>query len=177
LLAEYAGLNLVLGALDGPFGSADRYLAALGSLVAAPDVEDLFASALEMDTRMRAPVHQAATLALHLEHLRRSGETGARVRLLRDQALAIAEPLGLARVLRTAVVARGEAAVAGSRPDGLTARESDVLALLAEGMSNQAIARRLRISDNTAANHVRSILAKTGSQNRTQAALYGHARG
>jgi DNA-binding CsgD family transcriptional regulator len=123
-------------------------------------------------------VHQAATLALHLEHLRRSGETGARVRLLRNQALSIAEPLGLVRVLRTAGVARVQAAaVAGSRPDGITARESDVLALLAEGMTNQAIAARLRISDNTAANHVRSILAKTGSRNRRQAALYGHARG
>jgi DNA-binding NarL/FixJ family response regulator len=48
-----------------------------------------------------------------------------------------------------------------------------VLGLLAQGLGNRAIAERLVISENTAANHVRSILAKTGSANRTQAALYG----
>lgn len=179
LLAEYGGLNLVLGAMDGPFGSADRYLAALGSLLGSADVEDLYASALAMDTGMRAPLHQAATLTLHLEHLRRRGETGSRVRQLREQALEIAEPLGLVRVLRALGAAGGQEVPgpAASRRDGLTAREVDVLALLAEGLSNQEIAGRLRISDNTAANHVRSILAKTGSRNRTQAALYGQALG
>jgi DNA-binding NarL/FixJ family response regulator len=57
-------------------------------------------------------------------------------------------------------------------PDGLTDREVDVLRLLAEGLSNRAIGERLYISTNTAANHVRSILIKTGAANRTQAAMY-----
>ena len=47
-----------------------------------------------------------------------------------------------------------------------------MLRLLAEGLSNRAIGERLYISTNTAANHVRSILIKTGAANRTQAAMY-----
>ena len=47
-----------------------------------------------------------------------------------------------------------------------------MLRLLAEGLSNRAIGERLYISTNTAANHVRSILIKTGAMNRTQAAMY-----
>ncbi len=57
-------------------------------------------------------------------------------------------------------------------PDGLTGREVDVLRLLAGGLSNQEIGARLHISANTAANHIRSILMKTGAANRTQAAMY-----
>jgi DNA-binding NarL/FixJ family response regulator len=66
---------------------------------------------------------------------------------------------------------------AGARRDGLTARETEVLRLLGEGLSNRDIAARLVISENTAANHVRNILAKTGSDNRTQAAMYAAAQG
>lgn len=59
-----------------------------------------------------------------------------------------------------------------SRPDGLTSREIEVLSLIAEGYSNREIADELFISLNTATNHVRSILVKTGCANRTQAARY-----
>ena len=52
-----------------------------------------------------------------------------------------------------------------------------MLRLLGQGLLNRQIARRLSISENTAANHVRSILGKTGSGNRTQAALYAAAHG
>ncbi|HET9071594.1 MAG TPA: LuxR C-terminal-related transcriptional regulator [Acidimicrobiales bacterium] len=61
-------------------------------------------------------------------------------------------------------------------PGCLTGREVDVLRLLAAGCSNQEIGARLHISANTAANHVRSILTKTGAANRTQAAVYAAAR-
>ena len=47
-----------------------------------------------------------------------------------------------------------------------------MLRLLAGGLSNSDIGARLYISANTAANHVRSILQKTGAANRTQAAIY-----
>jgi DNA-binding NarL/FixJ family response regulator len=57
-------------------------------------------------------------------------------------------------------------------PANLTAREVEVLALLARGLSNREIGTRLFISANTAANHIRSILMKTGTANRTQAARY-----
>jgi DNA-binding CsgD family transcriptional regulator len=62
-------------------------------------------------------------------------------------------------------------------PDDLSAREVQVLALIASGMSNRDIGRRLHISEHTAANHVRSILRKTRSTNRTEAAGYAIRRG
>jgi len=57
-------------------------------------------------------------------------------------------------------------------PDSLTEREVDVLRLISEGLSNALIARRLFISLHTVANHVQSILEKTETANRTEAAAY-----
>ena len=57
-------------------------------------------------------------------------------------------------------------------PDGLSAREVNVLKLIACGCSNREIGERLNISANTAANHVRAILQKTGCANRAEAAAY-----
>jgi DNA-binding NarL/FixJ family response regulator len=66
----------------------------------------------------------------------------------------------------------GEAAIRGERLEGgeiLTARENEVLQLLAEGLANKAIARRLGIRETTVKFHVNSILAKLGAQSRTEA--------
>jgi len=57
-------------------------------------------------------------------------------------------------------------------PASLSAREGEVLALLAEGLSNAEIAAVLDIASNTVRNHVRSIMAKLGVRNRVQAAVY-----
>jgi len=54
-------------------------------------------------------------------------------------------------------------------PEPLTPREQQVLDLLAEGLSNKAIAARLGISDHTAKFHVNSILGKLGADTRTEA--------
>jgi pimeloyl-ACP methyl ester carboxylesterase/DNA-binding CsgD family transcriptional regulator len=59
----------------------------------------------------------------------------------------------------------------------LTAREVEVLRLIAEGRSNQEIARELVISINTVTNHVKNILGKTGTANRTEAAAFAHRNG
>ncbi|HEY3670535.1 MAG TPA: HD domain-containing phosphohydrolase [Acidimicrobiia bacterium] len=56
-------------------------------------------------------------------------------------------------------------------PAGLTARETDVLGLLAQGMSNKAIASALGISTKTVGNHVEHIYTKLGVNNRAGAAL------
>jgi DNA-binding NarL/FixJ family response regulator len=53
----------------------------------------------------------------------------------------------------------------------LTAREREVLVLVAEGQSNKDIARRLDISERTARTHVSHLLTKIGLTSRTQAAL------
>ena len=55
----------------------------------------------------------------------------------------------------------------------LTAREMDVIEMLAEGLSNKAIAHRLSISDHTAKFHVNSILAKLRAGTRTEAVMRG----
>ncbi len=62
-------------------------------------------------------------------------------------------------------------------PEPLTERELEVLSLLAQGLSNQEVAITLAISENTARNHVASILSKLHLANRTQAALYALRKG
>ncbi|MFB7916140.1 response regulator [Streptomyces sp. NPDC056061] len=62
-------------------------------------------------------------------------------------------------------------------PDGLTPRELEVLALIAEGLSNPEIARRLHISQATVKSHINSLFAKTGVRDRAQAVRYAYVRG
>jgi DNA-binding NarL/FixJ family response regulator len=59
----------------------------------------------------------------------------------------------------------------------LTPREREVLELLAEGLSNKLIARRLQISEHTVKFHVSSIYAKLGASSRTEAVSQGARRG
>jgi DNA-binding NarL/FixJ family response regulator len=61
--------------------------------------------------------------------------------------------------------------------EALTAREMQVLELLAEGLPNKAIAARLDISDQTVKFHVASICGKLGASNRTEAVRRAVARG
>ena len=61
--------------------------------------------------------------------------------------------------------------------DQLSARELEVLRLIASGMENGEIAKTLGISPRTAKNHVSNILAKLGLSSRIQAAIYAVRRG
>ena len=100
-----------------------------------------------------------------------------------------------AEQIRAAVeaVARGEAAIdpavqhhviaaltepaPSDLPDGLTPREAEVLALIAEGMTNAEIADRLVVSAATVKTHVNHIFAKAGVRDRAQAVVYAYANG
>jgi len=59
-------------------------------------------------------------------------------------------------------------------PDGLTAREVEVLTLLASGLSNTEIAQRLYLSNATVKTHINRIFAKTGARYRAQAVRYAY---
>ena len=61
--------------------------------------------------------------------------------------------------------------------DNLTAREREVLALIADGATNKEIAAKLVVSDNTARNHVSHILGKLGFTRRSEAAAYAVRKG
>lgn len=104
---------------------------------------------------------------------------GARGLLLRDtgadplvaalmavaQGLVVLEPS-----LAAAMLAAGDQAPAPLIEE-LTPRELEVLQLLAEGLPNKAIARRLDISQHTVKFHVNAILGKLGAQSRTEAVV------
>ncbi len=66
---------------------------------------------------------------------------------------------------------------APARPDGLTDREVEVLALVAAGYTNQQIGQALFISHKTVARHLSNIFTKCGLATRTAAAAYAYAHG
>jgi DNA-binding NarL/FixJ family response regulator len=71
----------------------------------------------------------------------------------------------------------GAGGLPGARPDGLTEREGEVLALIAQGLSNAEIASQLFVSRSTVKTHINQIFAKTGSRDRAQAIIYANSHG
>ena len=152
-----------------------------------PGMDGIAATA---ELKRRQPTIEVVAITSFIEEDRITAalEAGASGFLLKD-----AEADDLAGAIRSAhsgevyldpavagIVARRMRSGADARPrdddaaalDQLTARERDVLAGLARGMSNRAIAAELGMAERTARTHVSNILAKLGLTSRTQAALF-----
>jgi DNA-binding NarL/FixJ family response regulator len=94
---------------------------------------------------------------------------------IESDAILIAAPSGRAVTARPSSV--DDSAGDNEYEEPLTAREVEVLELLAEGLPNKSIATRLGISDQTVKFHVASICGKLGAANRTDAVRRALRRG
>ncbi|MGE5596421.1 MAG: response regulator transcription factor [Hyphomicrobiales bacterium] len=118
----------------------------------------------------------AATASLPRAYLSREAtesEIAAAVRAV-AAGLSVFDPEIAASLLRTREPA---ASAPGADPAVLTEREHEVLELLALGLPNKGIARRLGISEHTAKFHVGAILAKLGAASRTEAVMLAARQG
>ncbi len=180
-LLPWRGRVVEVGHLLAAHGAVDRYLAKLADLLGHDrEAEIHYEAALRIDQAANMPVWLAHTqLDFGLFLAGRAGpEDRARSDALLAAAATAAERHGMAPVAATARAALQRAPAMASPPvAGLTDRELAVLALMAEGRSNRDIAAALHISPHTAANHVRSILMKTQTANRTEAAAWALHRG
>lgn len=147
-----------------PDGIAEPY-----RLMLQGDVELAVAKWRELD----APYEVALTLTggSHSEQL---------------EALEILEELGAVAVaarfrqqMRQAgqSVPRGKSREARANPAGLTARQAEVLELVAEGLTNTEIADQLFLSLRTVENHVSAVLSKLGASSREEASAIGRESG
>jgi DNA-binding CsgD family transcriptional regulator/tetratricopeptide (TPR) repeat protein len=181
-LAPLAGSNVMVGHLVAYYGAADRYLGMLaGTLGEWELAEAHFERALAANLAMEAKTWLAHT---NYEYARmllaRGDEHGDRAQALLIEADRLARMIGMTALCKRIAAMRVSTAPAGAGgrdsilPDALSGREAEILRLVAQGLSNREIGAELYISEHTAANHVRSILRKTGCANRTEAASYAH---
>jgi DNA-binding CsgD family transcriptional regulator/tetratricopeptide (TPR) repeat protein len=174
-LAPLAGRNVMIGHGVACYGAADRYLGMLAvTLGDTDDAAGHFEAALHLNRQMGARTWLAHTAYEYGRMLLAQGDSDRGEQLLAEAAL-LAETVGMPTLL-----ARARTLTPPSTPpppDGLSARELDVLRLVARGQSNREIGATLFISEHTVANHVRGILRKTACANRTEATAYAYRRG
>jgi DNA-binding CsgD family transcriptional regulator len=142
---------------------------------ATTDIPESYALEISGDWRGAANAWQA--LGCPYEHACVLAWYGAEPE--QRQAFAIFEQLGAApaalalrkqmRALGVRSVPRGARTSTLRHPHGLTRRETEILALLSDGLRNAVIARRLFISTKTVDHHVSAILAKLGVPSRAEA--------
>jgi DNA-binding CsgD family transcriptional regulator len=162
------------------FGATDLYLGMLAWTAGSPDVaRQHFDHALTLNRAMRAWPSLARTLFRYGAFLvtrQADEERHLGLKQLRE-ADQLARRLGMARLVVDidAVLHARDRGI--TFPDDLTAREVEVLRLLAIGRTNKDVSLVLAISLNTVATHVRNILNKTQCANRTEAAAYAARHG
>jgi len=174
-LLPFEGRNVMVGEAVVCYGAADRFLGVLARITGDLDAAQRHLMvALALNGRFGAATWLAHTRFELARVLLERGDVG-RAGALFDEAAHTAQRVGLVALAQRIVgetTPRAEPRPA--LPDGLSERELDVLRLVADGRSNREIGHALSISQHTAANHVRSILLKTGCANRTEAAAYAH---
>jgi DNA-binding NarL/FixJ family response regulator len=191
LLALRVEASLALGDVDGARAAADE----LAALAAQAGSDSLQAQAdLARGRLARAEEEAANHFRQALARLQQYEQSlvASRAKLALARTLAERDPPGALAWARAALAtferlgARQEADEAAQvlrglgaggrvrlrQHEALTAREAEVLALLAAGLTNRAIAERLSISAKTAEHHVSQILAKLGLRSRAEAAAY-----
>ena len=174
-LEPLGGANIMIGHLVSCYGAADRYLGMLAATLGESDrAVKHFEHALELNRRMGAETWLAHTAYEYGRFLlaQRRGDREQAGALL-GEAASLAWRIGMPALLGR-IQALSTSAPGASFPDGLSPREVQILGLVTQGCSNREIGRTLTISEHTAANHVHSILRKTGCANRTEAASYAH---
>jgi DNA-binding CsgD family transcriptional regulator/tetratricopeptide (TPR) repeat protein len=175
-LEPLAGTNVMIGHLVSCYGAADRYLGMLAATLGEWErAEDHFERATELNRRMGMVTWLAHTLYQRARASLARGDGAAAAPLLAEAAMHAGD--GRLPALLGRIRALGSPEPSAALPDGLSSREVQILGLVARGLSNREIGGSLSISEHTAANHIRSILRKTGCANRTQAASYAHRHG
>jgi len=177
-------------------GRAAEAVALWEQSLAHEEACDLFGLAQELRTRLalqRLHARDATAAAACLQPMLAQATDGPRGALfalpaLRELAgaswawlLGVAEQATLRAWAAVAVAAPAAAEVPAIRPgpaahEPLSARETEVLALMARGLSNKHIARELDLSPHTVKRHVAHILDKLDLASRSQAAAWFHAR-
>jgi DNA-binding CsgD family transcriptional regulator len=177
-LEPLGGANVMIGHLVSCYGAADRYLGMLATTLGEwQRAEEHFERGMELNRSMGAATWLAHTGYEYARFvLSRPNGDRSRAAALLGEAAGLAKRIGMPGLLAR-IQGLGSAAPRATLPDGISPREVQILVLVAEGLSNRQIGTTLSISQHTAANHVRSILRKTGCVNRTEAASYAHRHG
>jgi DNA-binding CsgD family transcriptional regulator len=141
----------------------------------AEEAADTLRSAFAMWQDVRLPYEAARVRADQGRALLACGDEEAGLRTLRAAATAL-EELGAAPEAERVRAGLGD--VAGQTlPAGLTAREADVLRLVAAGKTNREIAAELFISEHTVARHLQNMFGKLGVSTRTAATAFAFEHG
>jgi DNA-binding CsgD family transcriptional regulator/tetratricopeptide (TPR) repeat protein len=179
LLRPYAG-QTVNHPTAVCFGATELYLGMLACAVDWPDLaRGHFDQALTRNRAMRAWPSLARTQFRYGAFLvAREADNDRRLGLQQlREAEQLARRLGMSRLVIDIDALLHARDTDVTFPDDLTAREVEVLRLLAIGRTNKDVSLVLAISLNTVATHVRNILNKTQCANRTEAATYAIRHG
>jgi ATP/maltotriose-dependent transcriptional regulator MalT len=174
----FARLNVSAGA-SGLYGSVARYLGMLASVLERwDDAAKHFEDGMELERRMGAPPFIARTRIAYAEMLLKRGRDAdlRHARQLLDAGLAACRDLGMKPWEQRASTLLSGLSARGIADHPLSSRELEVATLVAEGLSNRAIAERLHLSERTAESHVKNICDKLGFNSRSQVAAWVAAR-